>query len=145
MHEIETSLYLGSLQDADNERLIRKTGIKNIVQVLDNPTYNKRFKGIKYYYVRLRDEEDENLIDELPDAIYFINRQILKGEKVLVHCVAGVSRSPAIVIAYLMAKHNIFYEEAYGFVKSKRDFIQPNLGFEKQLIEYGYQRLEEYL
>ena len=45
----------------------------------------------------------------------------------------GISRSPSIVIAYLMWKAHCSYYDAYFFVKNRRSFICPNEGFVKQL------------
>ena len=47
----------------------------------------------------------------------------------LIHCAYGVSRSPSIVIAYLMKKYKIDFDEAEHFVKRKRPEIRPNEGF----------------
>ena len=54
----------------------------------------------------------------------------------LVHCVAGVSRSPTIVIAYLMRSRGISLREAYDVVRTRRSIVNPNFGFMKQLIAF---------
>ena len=51
---------------------------------------------------------------------------------VLVHCEYGVSRSPTIVIAYLMWKRGLKFEDALAMVKEKRK-IKPSANFTKQL------------
>ena len=56
--------------------------------------------------------------------------------RVLVHCFAGMSRSAAIVIAYLLATTPMTAREATEFVRSKRKIIRPNYGFTKQLEQY---------
>ena len=55
---------------------------------------------------------------------------------VLVHCLAGMSRSATIVIAYLIATTPMTVGEATEFVRSKRKIIRPNHGFVKQLEQY---------
>merc|ERR1740129_1088027 len=58
-----------------------------------------------------------------------------EGRIILVHCNAGVSRSAAAVLGYLMVDHGFDYETAYSLVKDKRHSIRPNEGFVKQLKE----------
>lgn len=59
-----------------------------------------------------------------------------KNGKVLVHCSAGVSRSPAVCLAYLINTLNYCLEDAYDFLRSKRACIAPNLNFMRQLQEF---------
>ena len=47
-------------------------------------------------------------------------------DKTLVHCVAGVSRSPSIVAMHLALKHGRTFDEALAFVKSKRSVVDPD-------------------
>jgi hypothetical protein len=49
---------------------------------------------------------------------------------------ASVSRSPTIVISYIMKKNEWSLTKAYDYVKMKRVFIQPNIGFISQLSLY---------
>lgn len=51
---------------------------------------------------------------------------ISAGKKVLVHCQVGQSRSPSIIIAYLMKKNGISYDQAFSKVKEARAVIRPN-------------------
>lgn len=59
-----------------------------------------------------------------------------KGGKVLVHCEAGVSRSPTICMAYLMKTKQLHLKEAFEFIKQRRSVISPNFGFMGQLLQY---------
>lgn len=52
---------------------------------------------------------------------------------VLVHCMVGVSRSAAIIMAYLMKKYGMSRDEAITFVRCTRPVVQPNPGFQRQL------------
>ena len=82
------------------------------------------------------DSPDANLRTRFPDCIGFIKQAIGKGGRVLVHCFAGVSRSAAVVIAYLMQEHGLSVHSAYSLVRSKRPYIKPNEGFHDQLIQF---------
>ncbi len=66
-----------------------------------------------------------------------------KGGRILVHCIQGISRSVTLVIAYLILKQKINYDEAFKIVQAKRSIASPNLGFSIQLQNF-YQRLFEH-
>lgn len=49
----------------------------------------------------------------------------------------GISRSATVVIAYIMKKFQYNFYQAFDFVKQKRPFIRPNIGFSQQLEVYS--------
>ena len=71
----------------------------------------------------------ENLIKYFGECINFIDGD----EKVLVHCMAGASRSATIVIAYIMWKQKKTFKDALDFASKKRSSVYPNIGFKDQL------------
>lgn len=48
----------------------------------------------------------------------------------------GISRSPTIVLAYLISRYNMSLDTAYSYVKTRRPQIRPNPGFMDQLRQY---------
>lgn len=86
-------------------------------------------------HIKLEDYKTSMIIFRFDNAIRFIDYNLEKGRKVLVHCYAGISRSPTIVIAYIMYKMKMSYRDAYDFVYDKR-WIQPNSSFVEQLKLY---------
>ena len=79
-------------------------------------------------------------------AIQFIEECINRDGKILIHCYHGVSRSAAILAAYLLKlcldnKHAEPYdmvdfgtvEDAITFIRSRRPIVCPNEGFMSQL------------
>lgn len=52
---------------------------------------------------------------------------------VLVHCLAGVSRSVTITVAYLMAKLNMSLNDAFNLVRARKTNVAPNFHFMEQL------------
>lgn len=66
----------------------------------------------------------------------FIDDCLSKGGQVLVHGNAGISRSAALIVAYIMEKLHLNSNEAIRLVQKKRFCIFPNEGFRRQLMEY---------
>lgn len=56
-----------------------------------------------------------------------------RNKRILTHCVSGISRSASILIGCLMLMKKLSLEKATKMVKSKREIIDPNNGFIKQL------------
>jgi len=71
----------------------------------------------------------ENLGKHFGSCNRFIKGAIESGGKVFVHCYAGVSRSAAIGIAYIMQEMDYNLFQAMSMVKAKRPCIFPNPGF----------------
>jgi protein-tyrosine phosphatase len=128
---VDNLLYLGSQASTNNEALVTYN-IQNVISIGCNPIcYNPIVKIFKY------DIEDNSDSDNLykffnqtiPNIHNIINECIDKKEPILVHCQAGMSRSAAVIITWLMFYKNITYEEAYKYVKERRPVITPNATF----------------
>lgn len=75
------------------------------------------------------------------EVSYHILDHVLNSrQNILVHCMAGVSRSASMIIYYLMRKYNMSFEDAYKLVKSKRTIVNPNKSFQAQLKLYETMR-----
>uniref|UniRef100_A0A6B2LTR9 Protein-tyrosine-phosphatase n=1 Tax=Arcella intermedia TaxID=1963864 RepID=A0A6B2LTR9_9EUKA len=82
--------------------------------------------------------------DQLLESIRFIDGHVRKGHNVVIHCAQGKSRSGSVLIAYLMAKRRMTYDEALAFGKARRNILEPNEGFTKQLRTFEKsQQLQE--
>ncbi|KAG2490222.1 hypothetical protein HYH03_011347 [Edaphochlamys debaryana] len=60
--------------------------------------------------------------------------------RVLVHCQAGVSRSPTVVIGWLMHSRGLSADDATALVRRRRPCADPNEGFAAQLVLFGDMR-----
>lgn len=64
--------------------------------------------------------------DTFEDAVNAVRDALNAGETVLVHCHAGVSRSPSTAAAALAVKHQISPTAAYDMVEEGRPETQPH-------------------
>ncbi|XP_056387095.1 protein phosphatase Slingshot homolog 3 isoform X2 [Hyla sarda] len=133
--EIFPYLYLGSEWNASNLEELQKnkvTHILNVTREIDN-FFPETFT---YLNIRVLDEESTNLLQYWKETHSFICAARRQGTHVLVHCKMGVSRSASTVIAYAMKEYEWTFEDALKHVKERRNIVQPNAGFLRQLQTY---------
>lgn len=65
-----------------------------------------------------------------------MNQTVCQDGKVVVHCMAGVSRSSAIVMAYLIRHRKMTLRRAYTSVVRARPVSRPNSTFIVQLMKF---------
>lgn len=129
-------LYLGS-QDSVLKSNIRRYQFTDILSVgIKIPTLgNDDNEPIATHFVECLDLPETKLDLIIKQTNKIIRSVYDKNGRVLVHCNAGVSRSSAVCIGYLMLELRSTFDSAYSLVKSKRACIAPNSGFLKQLKE----------
>ncbi|CAD8077261.1 unnamed protein product [Paramecium sonneborni] len=127
------ALWLGDYESALNYEFLKSKGIRTVITVAAG--LNLKYEGIVHHKIEILDIESTNISQYFQIANDWIERGFNIGG-VLVHCMAGISRSAAIVIAYLIEKKKMTYYQAFTFVKSKRPQINPNKGFTNQLMSY---------
>ena len=129
INQITETIYLGNVEAAYDIKLLKKLGIKKILTVMSGFDGQYPKKEFIHKEIDILDDYESNIIRYFKECVLFIDGY----DKVFVHCAAGMSRSPTIVIAYLMWKKKLLLSEAIDFVKNKRPEISPNLNFMKQL------------
>jgi len=76
-------------------------------------------------------------------GINFISNSLQKKEKILVHCEMGVSRSPMMVVLYLITHGKMDFKTALSYVIEKRPSAHPfpnlvDLDLVINLLHYYY-------
>lgn len=69
----------------------------------------------------------------LTTAARHIKTFVDEGHYVLVHCMAGVSRAPSAVIAFLILYTGLSYDAALAKVRAARPVVRPNPRFQEVL------------
>ncbi|CAH3122698.1 unnamed protein product [Porites lobata] len=120
--------------------VLRQVGISHVVCIRQNieanfvrPNFPQHFN---YLVLDVADSLTENIITHFPKVKAFIDSCLNSGGKVLLHGNAGISRSAALMIAFIMETYGLTYREAFHYVQQRRFCINPNEGFVQQLMEY---------
>lgn len=134
--EVYPNIYVGNLACIYNPEILDMLKIKNIITAVTGitPPYPDKYN---YLNLDLIDSCQEEIINKFEISNKFIEESLQKNEKVLVHCICGVSRSSTIVIAYLIYK-KIFgnVDKIIENLKNKREIINPIPNFKNQLELY---------
>jgi dual specificity phosphatase 12 len=131
-------LYLGDHQAAHWIR-DEAPAIRDVVNVTPEGVVENVWEGAggyRYLRIPIRDRNDEDLSPHLDAACAFIDDALAGRRQVLVHCQAGISRSPAVVAAYLMHRHGFSVDDAVDVVRACRSDAMPRRRFREQLEEW---------
>lgn len=134
MAQILDRLWLGGVDDACSAFFLRWSGITHVLNcAVECPPSRIYPRGpaeeLVIHHLALEDDEDggepEEIVEGARTLYSWLDASGAEQNRVLVHCMAGISRSPTIVIAYLILYKGMGYEEAYDFVAARRSFIRP--------------------
>ena len=134
-------IYLGGDAVAEDETLLKEHKITCVVNCTLGFPNNFQDKGMSYHRVPILDVKGENLLTHLPDAIDFIKLARSKGSTVLIHCMWGMSRAPAVAIAYFIKEKQMTLAGSLKKIAGTRSCVRPNPSFVRQLLEWEKQQL----
>lgn len=150
MHRITDDIWVGSMMSLTAVKTLSKYNITHILSVVDiratghdvSKFSENLAKNFRHLYLEIQDVEEEDIMQFFQQTNEFIDDAVSKGGSVLVHCIAGISRSATCACAYIMKKNKWKAAETIEYVKSKRPIANPNKSFVEQLEIYyqcGYE------
>ncbi|XP_012054130.1 PREDICTED: dual specificity protein phosphatase 15 [Atta cephalotes] len=141
MNKVLPGLYVGNYQDSKDADQLERFEITHILAIHDTA---RRLHSDKHYLCILAaDSPDQNLSQYFSLCNDFIHAARLRGGNVLIHCLAGMSRSVTVAVAYIMSTTNLSWKEALKVVRVGRSIANPNVGFQQQLKDFESSRLQD--
>lgn len=135
MTEILPGLYVGNFRDSKDLHQLDIRKITHILSICDDA--RKTFKDKKYLIIGAADSPKQDLAQYFPQCNDFIHPARIRGGHVLIHCLAGISRSVTVAAAYLLSTvPTLNHQEALQSVRAARIVANPNIGFQKQLADF---------
>lgn len=138
---VDAHVFISGWRRACDREFLRKNRITKIVRLAPpevsgsagDSVPEEWISGVSYLVVPAEDHPDFDLRRFFVPCVRFIRAAIAAGERVLVHCHAGVSRSATIVLLYLMLDRGHTLVEALLHLRRVRPQVQPNRGFLRHL------------
>ena len=136
---------LSNLWQGDREAALTLVdkGVDYVVYIGQELPYKLGFRSkVPVVHIPIRDGVD----DPKRWKLLYVILNNLKESKVLVSCRAGMSRSPMVILYYLLESRCFKeYDEAYNFVKEKVPIFQPERNMEKmvkKMLKEGREKME---
>lgn len=160
LHEIRPKLWLGSFSAANDPDVCHSRGITHVLSIalgveslpgfrdwlarLPSTALGSGVSSRRTFdptasdpFMRLLIAEDDNPAADVKQhfeaASSFIATALAAGGAVLVHCMAGCSRSATLVTAHIMRTERLCASVALQSVGKARPIVDPNQGFREQL------------
>jgi protein-tyrosine phosphatase len=136
MSLVAERLYVGGIRETMDETRDGERGVTHVLNVASELNGDHRAERFtRYLHLGVEDDGDD-LISVLSDAVEFVHRGIAEGGVVLVHCWSGVSRSVCVAAAYLTAHAAMTIDQALVHVKLGRPSADPWPAYVEQLRQW---------
>ncbi|KAF8366196.1 hypothetical protein PRIPAC_84025 [Pristionchus pacificus] len=116
--------------------ILEENGITYIINATNEVPNLRCLSHLARHKLWLDDTPETPIYNQLEETANQIAILLSEGHTVLVHCLAGVSRSASLILAYLTKYHTRSLEKAFHLLQSIRPLVRPNIGFWRQLIQF---------
>ena len=138
-HRVDGEVFIGGYRAAADAGFVRRMGFTRIVKMFaDDTSYpggRHRHPGVRYFVAAAEDLPEYDIRSDAAAAVRFVHEGVAAGERVFVHCHAGISRSATIVLLWLMTRPSgrLDLASALALLRRVRPFVRPNDGFMRHL------------
>lgn len=129
-------IHIGSETTACNTDLLLANNVTHVLNVSSRPTIHENLQRFTCLDILMKDSHNQNLLENLPNALRFIEDVRLMNGKIFVHCQAGMSRSVSVVMAYMIWTQHMTSIDAFEMILNYRSCAGPNLNFMGQLMMF---------
>ncbi len=143
--QIIPNVWLGNLKAAHDETFLKNANIQVVFNATKDAPFHPSIR--RRYRVPVDDNLEEQEIRNMElwayETVYKLIKEYKEGRPILIHCHAGMQRSPAITAMFLMALFRMSADQAKAYIRNKRpiaflpsaNFEQAIRGFERSLTK----------
>ena len=139
--QILPNVWLGNLRAAQDEAFLRNAGIHVVFNCTKDAPFHPSIR--RRYRVPVDDNLQQDEIRNMElwsyEIVFKMLNEYKQGRSILVHCHAGMQRSPAVVAMFLMVMYRMSLDQAMAFIKQRRPIVFfPSANFESAMR--GFER-----
>ena len=136
MPRIGKGLFISGVNGVTNKKILQQQNITHILNLAHELKDASFPEFVVVRCVGLRDSEDVDLLPWFPELVDYIHSIISNGGNICVNCVAGISRSASVCLAYKICHEDLSLRQAFEEVYKARPVISPNFGFMQALLQW---------
>ena len=134
-------LWLGGIRAALDETFLTKEKITVIFNCSKDIPFIQLPQEMTCYRVpvddNLQEEEINNMTKWSPEIVYKLLKEYHEGKNILIHCAAGMQRSAAACIMFLMTLWKQPQQPVFVFMRERRPIVfQPGMNFKNSVDWY---------
>lgn len=118
-------IWLGNYKASQDETFLKNADISVVFNCTKDLQFHPSIK--RRYRVpvddNLKEEEIRNLELWSYETVIKILQEYKAGRTILIHCAAGMQRSPAVVAMFLIVMYRMTAEKAMEFIKERRPIV----------------------
>ena len=140
IYKIMDGLYISGIEGAKDYMTLQRERVTHILNMVGPSVYDHPLSGgreksyfpqlFKYKIITADDNPEQDLLRYFPETSLFIHEGRMSGG-ILVHCYAGVSRSAAVIMAYMIDTLKVDAATAFYVLQRGRPQARANEGFQK--------------
>lgn len=134
--QILPNLWLGNAKAAVDENFLKNSGVDVVFNCTKDLPFHHSIR--RRYRVpvddNLKEEEIRNMELWSYEIVLKMLNEYKSGRTILVHCHAGMQRSPAAIAFFLISTKRLTADQAMQFIKQRRPIaFFPSANFEKAI------------
>jgi protein-tyrosine phosphatase len=128
LSEVLPRIWIGDKGVVYDAHMLRSIGATHILNCAIELPFTYPFELASSEKIHMTDDDDPLALEQIKKGAATIQKWFegCPASVIIVHCAAGVSRSPTVVLAWMIIYGGIALKDAYRLIQQHRNFIRPN-------------------
>ncbi|MFC7076105.1 dual specificity protein phosphatase family protein [Haloarcula halophila] len=135
MDEVAEGLFVGTTEDASDEALLQEHNIATVVSLTHGEPRSGFLSDVTVESVPMTDGP-QNDSQAFTEAVRTVVAHRDSGDRVLVHCSAGASRSPSVAATAITCLSETTLNDSFNQVLERRPETDPHDALVRQAVEF---------